>query len=71
MVLVPDLMKSLRDHLTSSSRRTGANTSSTMEMVDPDTGEIISQHNAAADPAAYKNAKGTKARSQGPSCLKC
>ena len=36
---------------------------STMEMVDPDTGEIISQHNAAADPASYKNAKGTKAPS--------
>jgi len=42
MVLVPDLMKSLRDHLTSSSRRTGTGASSTMEMVDPDTGETIS-----------------------------
>jgi hypothetical protein len=42
MVLVPDLMKSLRDHLTRSSRRTGADASSTMEMVDPNTGEIIS-----------------------------
>ena len=42
MVLVPNLMKSLCDHLTRSSRRTGAGASSTREMVDPDIGEIIS-----------------------------
>jgi hypothetical protein len=41
MVLVADLMKSLRDHLARSSG-TGADAWSTMEMVDPDTGEIIS-----------------------------
>jgi hypothetical protein len=56
IILVPDLIKSLRHHL-NSWMRTSADASSTMEMVDPDTGEIISPQtaHAAADPAAYKN----------------
>ncbi len=40
--MVPDLIKSLRDYLTCPSRRTGADASSTTEMIDPDTGEITS-----------------------------
>jgi hypothetical protein len=69
MVLVADLMKSLRDHLTRSSG-TGADAWSIMEMgpiPTPARSSQRGQHNAAAALAACKNREKHEATSRVPS----
>lgn len=71
MVLVPDLIKFTRTILTTGAAAQTHRRPWKWSIPTPARSSHRRQHNAAADPAAYNNAKSTKAPPEGASCINC